>query len=348
MQNRLELFNWFHTPLGGSEEVRMKQYARFALLAAGIAGAVGMLAVSKAQSKLQDVTMILDWVVEPPHGGFYAAFQDGLYKDKGINMKLVPGGPNIAGYSLLGSGKAEFAMTDTAGMLSAREGGVPLVGVFAQFQLSPQVLMYHKSNPVKSFEDLAGRQVSVTPGAPYWDYIMAKYKLKGKVQQVNYSGQLATFVNDKKLVSQGYGVAEPYTLEKQGVEIGYLLVSDSGFSPYGMIATTEDNIKKDPSMVKAVVEATQEGWKRYIANPAKYASTLAAQNKDLSPDFLAWSSKATIPFVTGKDGATQKNGLGYMDGARWTEVYKALKAVGLLKKDQDPLKAFTTEFLPKK
>ena len=326
----------------------MKQYVRFALLAAGIAGSVGMLAVSKAQTKLQDVTMILDWVVEPPHGGFYAAFQDGLYKDKGINMKLVPGGPNIAGYSLLGSGKAEFAMTDTAGMLSAREGGVPLVGVFAQFQLSPQVLMYHKSNPVKDFADLAGRQVSVTPGAPYWDYIVAKYKLKGKVQQVNYSGQLATFVNDKKLVSQGYGVAEPFTLEKQGVDIGYLLVSDSGFSPYGMIATTEDNIKKDPKMVKAVVEATQEGWKRYIANPGKYAATLAAQNKDLSPDFLAWSSKAVIPFVTGKDGATQKNGLGYMDGARWTEVYNALKAVGLLKKDQDPLKAFTTEFLPKK
>ena len=48
----------------------MKQYVRFALLAAGIAGAVGMLAVSKAQTKLQDVTMILDWVVEPPHGGF--------------------------------------------------------------------------------------------------------------------------------------------------------------------------------------------------------------------------------------------------------------------------------------
>ena len=111
---------------------------------------------------------------------------------------------------------------------------------------------------------------------------------------------------------------------------------------------TEDNIKNDPKMVKAVVEATQEGWKRYIANPGKYAATLAAQNKDLSPDFLAWSSKATIPFVTGKDGITQKNGLGYMDGARWTEVYNALKAVGLLKKDQDPLKAFTTEFLPKK
>jgi NitT/TauT family transport system substrate-binding protein len=307
----------------------MKQYVRFALLAAGIAGAVGMLAVSKAQSKT-DVTMILDWVVEPPHGGFYAALQDGLYADKGINMKLVPGGPNIAGYSLLGS------------------GGVPLVGVFAQFQLSPQVLMYHKSNPVKDFADLAGRQVSVTPGAPYWDYIVAKYKLKGKVQQVNYSGQLATFVNDKKLVSQGYGVAEPYTLEKQGVEIGYLLVSDSGFSPYGMIATTEDIIKKDPKMVKAVVEATQEGWKRYIADPAKYGATLAAQNKDLSPDFLAWSSKAVIPFVTGKDGATQKNGLGYMNAGNWTRVYKALKDVGLLKKDQDPLKAYTNRFLPKK
>ena len=324
----------------------MKKSVKFALLAAGVLTSTGLLAVSQAQTK-PEVTMVLDWVVEPPHGGFFAAVQDGLYEAKGVKVNLVPGGPTIAGYSLLGSGKVEFAMTDSAGMLSAREEGVPLVGVFAEFQLSPQVLMFHKSNPVKSFKDLAGRQVAVTPGAPYWDYIVAKYKLKDKVQQVNYSGQQATFLNDPKLVSQGYAVAEPFTLEKAGADIGYLFVGDSGFNPYGMIATTEDYIKKNPAIVKAVVEATQEGWKRYIANPAKYGGSLAAANKDLEPDFLDWSGKAVIPFIVGHGNDTKKYGLGYMSAARWTTMYKALRQLGILKKDQDPKKAFTMKFLPK-
>jgi NitT/TauT family transport system substrate-binding protein len=324
----------------------MKKSAQIATLATGIFTVTGLLAIGQAQTK-PEVTMILDWFVEPPHGGFYAAVQDGLYEAKGVKVNLVPGGPTVAGYSLLGSGKVEFAMTDSAGMLSAREEGVPLVGVFASFQLSPQVLMYHKSNPIKSFKDLAGRQVAVTPGAPYWDFIMAKYNLKGKVQQVNYSGQQATFLNDQKLVSQGYAVAEPYTLEKAGADIGYLLVGDSGFSPYGMIATTEDYIAKNPTIVKAVVEATQEGWERYVANPTKYGGTLQAANKDLEPDFLNWSGKAVIPFVTGKNDDTKKHGLGYMSTSRWNTMYKALRQVGVLKKDQDPKKAFTMKFLPK-
>jgi NitT/TauT family transport system substrate-binding protein len=324
----------------------MKKSVRFALLAAGILTSTGLLAVTQAQTK-PEVTMVLDWVVEPPHGGYYAAVQDGLYEAKGVKVNLVPGGPTVAGYSLLGSGKVEFAMTDSAGMLSAREEDVPLVGIFANFQLSPQVLMFHKSNPVKNFKDLAGRQVAVTPGAPYWDFLVAKYGLKDKVQQVNYSGQQATFLNDKKLVSQGYAVAEPYTLEKAGADIGYLFVGDSGFNPYGMIATTEDYIKTNPAVVKAVVEASQEGWKRYIANPAKYGGSLQAANKELDSGFLDWSSKAVIPFVVGNTDDTKKHGLGYMSSTRWSTMYKALRQVGVLKKDQDPKKAFTMKFLPK-
>ena len=324
----------------------MKKSVRFALLAAGILSSTGLLAVSQAQSKTE-VTLVLDWAVEPPHGGFYAAMQDGLFDAKGVKMNLLPGGPTVAGYSLLGSGKVEFAMTDSAGMLTAREEGVPLVGVFAQLQLSPQVLMFHKSNPVKDFKDLAGRQVAVSPGAPYWDYLVAKYKLKDKVQQINYSGQQASFLNDEKLVQQGYAVAEPYTLEKGGADIGYLFIGDSGFNPYGMIATTEDFIKKNPTAVKAVVEAVQEGWKRYIANPTKYGGSLQAANKELDAGFLDWSGKVIIPFVVGHGDDTKKHGLGYMSAARWNTMYKALRQVGVLKKDQDPKLAFTMKFLPK-
>jgi NitT/TauT family transport system substrate-binding protein len=321
---------------------------RLALAVLGGALAVGGVAsLVKAQTAMPEVSIILNWFAEPPHGGYYAAVQDGLYEKAGVKVKLIPGGPNVAGYSLVATGKAQFAQMDTAGILQSREQGLPLVGVFADLQLSPQVLMFHKDNPVKSFEDLAGRQVAVTPGAPYWDYIVAKYKLQGKVQQVNYSGQVATFLNNKKLVSQGYAVAEPYTIEQAGGQIDYLLVSDSGFSPYAVLGTTEDYIKNNRNIVKAVVEASQEGWMRYTANPAKYGAALKADNKDLTPGFLEWSGKAVVPFALGKDGQVQRNGFGTMQLSRWTEVYRALRTLGLLKKDQVVQQAFTTTFIKK-
>ena len=323
----------------------MKKSVKFGLLAAGLVAAAGVFAVGSAQSK-PTVTIVLNWVAEPPHGGYYAAVQDGLYAAKGVDVKLVPGGPNVAGYALLGSGKVEFAQADPAGIMGSREEGNNLVGVFADLQLSPQVLMFHKSNPVKDFADLNGRKVAVTPGAPYWDYIKAKFKLD-KVQQLNYSGQQASFLADKTLVQQGYAVAEPFTLKQAGADIDFLSIGDSGFNANGMLATTEDYVAKNPQIVKAVVEASQEGWKRYLANPAKYGGALKKDNKDLSDDFMDWSSKAIAPFVLGKDGDTKKYGIGYYSMDKIKTLYDALIQVKVLKAPQDWRKVFTNQFIPK-
>ena len=99
--------------------------------------------------------------------------------------------------------------------------------------------------------------------------------------------------------------------------------------------------------VKAVVEASQEGWNRYVANPDKYGPAIKADNKDLTPGFLTWSGKAVVPFATGKDGQVKKLGFGTMQLSRWNEIYKALKAVGILKKDQVVQQAFNTTFIKK-
>jgi NitT/TauT family transport system substrate-binding protein len=298
---------------------------------------------------LTDVTIVLNWLVEPPHGGYFAALFDGLYEQRGLNVHLTPGGPNVAGYALLGSGKTEFAQLNASGMLSAREQGIPVVAVFAELQDSPQILMFHKDKPVKDFADLAGRKVAVTPGDPYWDFLMAKFSLRGKVTQINFSGQSATFMTDKSLVQQGYAVAEPYTIKKQaGEEVGQLSVAEAGFNPYGVLATNEDYIKNHADIVRAVVEASREGWKRFVADPKKYAPVLKAANKDLDEAFLAWSSTAIAPFVQGKSSDTKEHGLGWMTDARWNDMYTALKQVNVLKKDQDPKKAYTTGFLEAK
>jgi NitT/TauT family transport system substrate-binding protein len=82
-----------------------------------------------------------------------------------------------------------------------------------------------------------------------------------------------------------------------------------------------------------------------VADPKKYAPALKAANKDLDDAFLAWSSTAIVPFVQGKAPDTKEHGLGWMTEARWNDMYTALKQVNVLKKDQDPKKAFSTAFL---
>ena len=45
-----------------------------------------------AQDKVRFGT---NWVAEGEHGGFYQAFADGTYKKYGLDVTIVPGGPNV-------------------------------------------------------------------------------------------------------------------------------------------------------------------------------------------------------------------------------------------------------------
>src|SRR5215510_158487 len=76
------------------------------LLAANLAGAP-----AAAQEKLDKVTFGTNWVAEAEHGGFFQAVADGTYKKYGLDVTIVPGGPNENNRILLIAGKMDFFMT---------------------------------------------------------------------------------------------------------------------------------------------------------------------------------------------------------------------------------------------
>jgi NitT/TauT family transport system substrate-binding protein len=306
-----------------------------------------VLGLALAQTPVK-ASMILNWFPETGHAGFYAGVQDGLFTAKGVDLTIQPGGPNVNGVALLSAGRVQFAMLGATEVLLAREQGIPLVAVFGTFQNNPQGFMYHAANPLKSFEDLAGRTLAISPGAAYWQFIEKKYNLKGKVQVVNYNGQLATWARDTKLVTQNYVTAEPYSADKLGIKNGTLLIADSGFNPYGdIIVTTEDFLAKNPAVVKGFVEAAQAGYKAFFANPAKYVPALEAANKENTRDVVLWGAKEIQKLIV--TGDATRTGIGTMTQTRWKDLYDQLKELGVLKPATtiDVTKAFNATFVPR-
>lgn len=303
-----------------------------------------LLSFSLAQEK---VTMVLNWFPETGHAGYYAAVQDGLYAAKGLDVTIQPGGPDTIGSTLLATGKVQFAMLGATEVLLAREQGIPLVAVFGVFQNNPQGFMYHAENPVNSFEELEGRTVAISPGAAYWDFIEKKYNLEGKVQVINYSGSLADWARDPMAVTQNYVTAEPYSADKEGIANGSLLIADSGFNPYGdIIVTTEEFLASNPDTVKAFVEASQEGYKAFFADPKKYAPALEAANSENTEDVVLWGAEAIKALIDTGDATTM--GIGAMTLERWQTLYDELKELGVLQADTeiDVAQAFNASFVP--
>src|ERR671930_144000 len=121
---------------------------------------VGLLALAAglmpARSETLDkVSFGTNWVAEAEHGGFFQAVADGTYKKYGLDVTIVPGGPNDNNRMLLIAGKIDFFMTaNTLMSFDAVANNVPVVTIAAIFQKDPQVMLTQPDAKVAKIEDL--------------------------------------------------------------------------------------------------------------------------------------------------------------------------------------------------
>src|SRR5512147_2110833 len=102
-------------------------------LTAGLLALAAALTPARAQT-LDKVSFGTNWVAEAEHGGFFQAVADGTYKKYGLDVTIVPGGPNDNNRMLLIAGKIDFFMAAITMMgFDAVLNNVPVVSVAAMF-----------------------------------------------------------------------------------------------------------------------------------------------------------------------------------------------------------------------
>jgi NitT/TauT family transport system substrate-binding protein len=292
---------------------------------------------------LTPATQVTNWFAQSAHGGQFAATVNQDYQKQNLDMTTDQGGPNMSTVPLVAAGKYMFGMFSADQILLARQDGVPLVAVFAPFQIGLGGLMYHASQPVKDFPDLNGRKVYVSSAANYWVYLQTKYNLD-KAELMTYNGQLATFLADESAVFQCYVSEEPIAAAKQGVEVGYLRTADSGYNPYSNImGTTEQLIKDKPDVVQAFVTASLAGWKAYVEDPKPTLNAIKNVNKDYNIELGAQSAAIEKPLVLGT--ANDPKGIGTITEQRFKDLHDQLRSVAALKADLDYKAAFDASFI---
>src|ERR1700737_2195159 len=130
-----------------------------ALLPRAVTGALVavLMAVSPAgaQTALDKVSFGTHWVHEAERGGFFQALADGTYRSYGLDVTIVPGGPNDNNRMLLIAGKLDFFMAaNTLMSFDAVANNVPVLTIAAIFQKDPQVLLTHPESKVTKLDEL--------------------------------------------------------------------------------------------------------------------------------------------------------------------------------------------------
>eukprot|EP01037_Dinobryon_pediforme_P023327 gene23327-24736_t len=119
--------------------MRIAMHVVSALIGLGLGA--GLIAEASAAEKVKLGT---NWKAEAEHGGFYQAVADGTYAACGLDVTIVPGGPQVNNRILLPTGKVDFLMgANLLEAFSSVEQGIPTKVVAAIFQKEPQVLLSH-------------------------------------------------------------------------------------------------------------------------------------------------------------------------------------------------------------
>ncbi|MBN8554394.1 MAG: ABC transporter substrate-binding protein [Deltaproteobacteria bacterium] len=291
---------------------------------------------------LTSVKLALNWVPEPEFGGFYAAEQSGIYKNSNLRVDLLPGGAGSPVVQMIAAGKVEFGISSADDVIIARSKGADVVALFAVYQTSPTGIMVHASRGLKSIGDVfSSGTVAIQKGYPFYDFLRKKYKTEG-AKIVPYKGGITEFLNDKNFAQQCFVTAEPAMARKKGANPQVFMVAEAGFNPYtSVLVTSGKYLKKNPEIVKAMVKASYDGWKLYLAAPQPANQWMSTLNKAMDLEtFNEVAYMQTSLIVTDE---SRKGGVGAMTEKRWNDMAAALVDLKIIREAQ-PAKNYFINF----
>jgi NitT/TauT family transport system substrate-binding protein len=318
------------------------------------AGAAAAARPAWAQSpKLDKVSFGTNWVAEAEHGGFYQALADGTYRQHGLDVTIVQGGPNVNNRILLTVGKIDFFLSaNTLQGFDAVEHNVPTIEVAALFQKDPQVLIAHPDQGIDKFQDLKKLTLFISKEgmASYYQWLKADYGFTD-AQVKPYTFNPQPFLADPKSAMQGYVTSEPFAIEKAAhFKPKVFLLADQGFSDYStLIETRSELVDKKPDLVQRFVDASIIGWYNYIYHDNSAANALIKrQNPEMTDDLLAYSVGKLKQYGIVDSGDTLTLGVGAMTDARMKNFFDQMVHAGVAKPGLDYHKCYTTQFVDKK
>jgi len=293
------------------------------------------LAAMATGASAEDVKLQLKWVTQAQFAGYYVAQAKGFYEEEGLNVTILPGGPDIAPTQVIAGGGADVVVDWMPSALAAREKGLPLVNIAQPFKSSGMQLTCLKESGVETPADFKGKTLGVWFGGNEYPFLnwMAKlgYKTDGSPDGVT-------------VLKQGFNV-DPL-LQKQAACIStmtyneYWQVIDAGITPEQLVnfnyttegvATLEDGLYvleeklASPAFVDTMakfVRASMKGWKYAEENPDE-AAMIVLENDETGAQTEAHQKR-----MMGEIAKLTAGSNGALDEADYQHTVDALMAGG--------------------
>jgi NitT/TauT family transport system substrate-binding protein len=281
---------------------------------------------------LTPVTLQLQWFAQAQFSGYYAAVDQGFYKDEGLDVTIKEGGADIVPQDALTAGEVDYAISWVPKVLGSIEQGAHITNVAQIFERSATTQISFKDKNITKPEDLKGHTVGS------WGY-GNEWEIFAGLQDAGLT------VNDITLVTQAFDMlgllqgdidaAQAMTyneyaqvLESINPDTGKLYqpedlnVIDWNTVGSGMLQDSiwadADRLASDPTYEATTVKflkASIKGWIFAMNDPQAAADIVTAAGSTLGTSHQLWMANEVNKLIW-----PSTNGIGYIDEAAWNRT----------------------------
>ena len=222
-----------------------------------------------ASVALTKVKLQLSWVEQAQFAGYYVARDKGFYAAEGLDVEILPGGPNVSTIQQISGGAADFGIDGVLALYQARDSGLDIVSIAQTDQKDGFIKVARKSSGITKAEDFKGKKVGNFPDEWEFDALTAKLGLKpgtdftfvqqGFTMDPFISGELdvasATMWNEYNILIEG-----PNPKFKPE-DLNIIHYDDYGVAtPHDAVLTSGDMVSKNRDTAVKFLRASTKGW----------------------------------------------------------------------------------------
>jgi NitT/TauT family transport system substrate-binding protein len=327
--------------------------------AATSAPAAEATAAPAASGEMTKVRVVLQWVPQSQFAGYYAALDKGFYKEEGLDVTIIPGGPDVSNSQVVASGQAEFGVGWLPGkILAPREAGAKLVNIAQIFQRSGTLMISFKDKNITKVEDFKGKNVGSWLGGNEPELFAAMRKVSIEPDK------------DAKIIQQGFDMNQmlkgeidvaqamiyneyAQVLETKNAATGKLYQPDElnviDFNKVGTAMLQDGILAKEDWLADAknqdiavkFLRASFKGWMFCRDSFDECVQIVLKNGSALGESHMKWQLNEINALIW-----PSAAGIGMMDEAAYKQTVEIAKTYGVLKADPDA-GAFRTDLATK-
>lgn len=269
----------------------------------------------------------LKWLHQFQFAGYYAALEKGFYAQRGLNVELLEGRPELDPAQSVLSGEAQYGVGTPEILLDYAEGE-PLVALGVIFQHSPYVFLATVESGITDINMLAGKRVMIEPqAAELYAYLVRERVPLGSLIVLPHSFSAHDLIDGTVDAMSAYSTDEEFTLQRDGVPYSAFSPRSGGVDFYGdLFFTTRAEVDEHPERVRAFYEATVEGWQYALEHPDEMVDLILEK-------YPTEKSRDALLFEAAKMRQLMHPEIipvGYMYAGRWQHIAETYQELGML------------------